>query len=150
MQEPEIAAEELSAYDDDQDGIANIQDECPGEDGSALDSGCPSKAAAAPTTGPQAASPGVARLAPGTLLRKVSLKRKLGRARFTFGGEGDSSGLAFECKLDQGRFKPCSSPKSYRGLKPGRHVFRVRAIDASGQVDQTPVVKSFRIANPPA
>jgi hypothetical protein len=84
------------------------------------------------------------------LLGKVTVKRKKGRARFTFGGESDSAGLAFECKLDRGRFKPCRSPKSYSDLKQGSHVFRVRALDSSGQIDQTPVVKPFRISSPPA
>jgi hypothetical protein len=153
LQEPEVAAADLSAYDDDEDGIPNIQDECPSQDGSAVDSGCPAKEGIAPTTGSQAPPPAVSRAAvgaPRTQLRKAVVRQKRGRARFTFGGESDASGLAFECKLDKGRYRPCGSPKSYSGLKPGTHIFRVRAVDASGQVDQTPVVKSFRIANPPA
>jgi hypothetical protein len=154
LQEPEVAAEDLSSYDDDQDGIPNIQDECPGENGSAVNSGCPAKESTATTAQQAPPPPGVSRSAaigpPRTLLSKVTVKRKQGRARFAFGGESDSAGLAFECKLDRGRFKPCRSPKSYSGLKPGRHVFRARAVDSSGQVDQTPVVKPFRISSPPA
>jgi hypothetical protein len=149
LQEPEIAAEDLSAYDDDQDGIPNIQDECPGQVGPASESGCPPDNGAAPASATQTQATRAVG-APRTQLRKATVKRKLGKARFTFAGESDAGGLTFECKLDKGRYKPCSSPRSYRGLKPGSHVFRVRAVDASGQVDQSPVVKPFQIASPPA
>jgi hypothetical protein len=47
------------------------------------------------------------------------------RARFVF--RSDEPGPSARCKLDGRKWKPCSSPIRYRGLKPGRHVFRVRA-----------------------
>ncbi len=31
------------------------------------------------------------------------------------------------------------------GLKPGKHVFKVRATDAAGNVDPTPAVKKFTV-----
>lgn len=42
-------------------------------------------------------------------------------------------------------FKSCSSPKTYRRLKPGRHTFKVIAVDQTGNPDLTPAVKRFRI-----
>ncbi|MEP7225270.1 MAG: hypothetical protein ABI783_09965 [Actinomycetota bacterium] len=37
-----------------------------------------------------------------------------------------------ECRLDGARWKPCADPKTYLGLRLGRHVFRVQAIRADG------------------
>ena len=51
----------------------------------------------------------------------------------------------FQCKLDGGAWKACSSPKTYRNLKKGRHTIRVRAIDKVGNVDASPAVKTFRV-----
>jgi len=51
-------------------------------------------------------------------------------AKFKFKAE-PAAGAKFECKLDGAKWAKCSSPKSYRKLKPGKHTFRVRAI-ASG------------------
>lgn len=46
-------------------------------------------------------------------------------ARFEF--RSPTAGAGYVCKLDDGKAVPCRSPRSYRGLKPGRHVFRVYA-----------------------
>jgi CSLREA domain-containing protein len=57
----------------------------------------------------------------------------------------DMPGSTFECKLDKKPFKPCKSPKKYKKLKPGKHVFKVRATDTQGRVDPVPAKKKFRI-----
>lgn len=44
----------------------------------------------------------------------------------------DEAGGTFECHLEKKKFSPCSSPMKLKKLKPGRHNFTVRAIDASG------------------
>lgn len=49
-----------------------------------------------------------------------------------FGFHASESGVKFECRLDGGVFAGCSSPKSYTGLRDGRHVFFVQATDAAG------------------
>lgn len=54
-------------------------------------------------------------------------------------------GSSFQCKLDGKPFKPCRSPKSYKKLKPGKHVFKVRAIDRAGNVDPTPAKRKFTV-----
>jgi subtilisin-like proprotein convertase family protein len=58
--------------------------------------------------------------------------------RATFGFTSSESPATFECRLDSGTWQACSSPREYRGLVLGRHVFRVRASDAAGNVDPTP------------
>jgi sugar lactone lactonase YvrE len=44
----------------------------------------------------------------------------------TFRFRSDEPGSKFRCKLDDGEWKPCSSPHRVRGLATGKHVFRVR------------------------
>src|SRR5207248_4959215 len=39
----------------------------------------------------------------------------------------------YQCSLDGGKIKPCSSPKTYSKLSPGRHSLRVRALDKGGK-----------------
>jgi flagellar hook assembly protein FlgD len=63
-------------------------------------------------------------------------------AKFKFkSNEADST---FQCKLDKGKFKKCKSPKTYKKLKPGKHVFKVRATDKAGNVGK-PAKKKFTI-----
>ena len=69
-------------------------------------------------------------------------RRSAGRRSGSRSGE---AGSKFLCKLDKKKFKPCTSPKTYKKLKPGKHVFRVKARDRAGNVDQTPMVKRFKI-----
>jgi CSLREA domain-containing protein len=66
-----------------------------------------------------------------------------GVARFAF--TSDEPGSRFQCRLDGGRYRACKSPRRYRGLRPGKHVFRVRAVDAAGNVDRTPVKRRFEV-----
>jgi len=54
------------------------------------------------------------------------------------------SGSTFECRLDKGKFKACKSPKTYKKLKPGKHVFKVRA-KKGGVADPTPAVRKFKV-----
>ena len=39
----------------------------------------------------------------------------------------------------------CASGKTYTGLKPGLHTFRVRAIDPAGNRDPTAAVDTWRV-----
>jgi len=55
------------------------------------------------------------------------------------------AGSGFECKLDRRPFAPCRSPKTYRKLRAGRHVFKVRALSPAGVPDPTPATKRFRV-----
>jgi hypothetical protein len=51
----------------------------------------------------------------------------------------------FKCKLDRKRFRRCRSPKTYHHVDPGKHTFKVKAIDADGNVDKTPAKDKFKI-----
>lgn len=64
-------------------------------------------------------------------------------AKFKF--TSTEAGSSFQCKLDKKPFKPCVSPKKYKQLKPGKHVFKVRAIDKAGNVDPTPAKRKFTV-----
>lgn len=55
------------------------------------------------------------------------------------------SGSTFECKLNRGKFKPCSSPRKLKHLDPGKEKFKVRATDAAGNVDLSPVKDKFKV-----
>jgi hypothetical protein len=80
---------------------------------------------------------------PGTSLRRTRINHARLEATFRF--TSSEPGSRFACKLDRKRFKPCTSPKTYKKLKPGRHVFRVKARDRAGNLDATPTVRRFKI-----
>lgn len=65
--------------------------------------------------------------------------------RATFSFRSTELGSRFVCQLDRRALLPCSSPKRYARLKPGVHTFRVRAIDASGNVDPSADVRRWRV-----
>jgi glucose/arabinose dehydrogenase len=56
-------------------------------------------------------------------------------AAFRFSSKGATG---FECRLDRGKFGRCRSPKTYRGLHPGKHSFEVRALGAAGAPRSAP------------
>ena len=89
-------------------------------------------------------SPVVDSKAPATSLRAAKISRSRPRATFRF--RSSEPGSSFVCKLDRKRYKPCTSPKTYRKLAPGKHVFRVKARDRAGNVDATPTVRPFKIS----
>lgn len=59
--------------------------------------------------------------------------------------KSNEGGSKFQCKLDKGKFKSCKSPKTYKKLKVGKHVFKVRAIDKAGNVGK-PAKRKFTIS----
>ncbi|MDQ3724912.1 MAG: hypothetical protein M3335_03300 [Actinomycetota bacterium] len=78
-----------------------------------------------------------------TIAKGPGAKLAKGKAKFSF--RSSESGSRFECKLDRRKVRPCISPKRYTGLKPGRHTFKVWAIDAAGNKDPSPAKRSFRV-----
>ena len=81
---------------------------------------------------------------PRTRMLKQPRKVRVGRlAGFSF--TSNEAGSSFQCSLDRARFELCRSPKRYRFSKPGKHLFRVRAVDPVGNVDRTPVRRRFEV-----
>lgn len=80
--------------------------------------------------------------APQTTILKKKVKGRTAKFKFV----SSEAGSIFECRLDKKKFKPCRSPKKYKRLKPGKHVFEVRAIDAAKNKDKTPAKRRFRIS----
>ncbi len=68
---------------------------------------------------------------------------KSGSASIAFGADEPSA--TFECRLDGASFTPCASPSVYTGLAEGTHMFRVRATDRAGNVEQTTALHSWVI-----
>jgi glucose/arabinose dehydrogenase len=66
------------------------------------------------------------------------------QAKFTFRA---SAAASFRCKLDRQPVRACRSPKTYRGLKPGRHTFKVWAT-AGVLSDPTPAKFSWKVLPP--
>jgi hypothetical protein len=89
----------------------------------------------------------------GTAVSKKINKKKR-KAKFEFSAAGYVTG--FECSLARKKkgkkkgkksaasFTPCSSPKRYKKLKPGRYTFKVRGINPNGP-DPNAATKKFRI-----
>jgi large repetitive protein len=50
----------------------------------------------------------------------------------------DQAGATFQCKVDKKAFKACTSPFKAK-VKNGAHTFTVRAVNAQGVADPTPV-----------
>jgi large repetitive protein len=63
----------------------------------------------------------------------------------SFAFSADEPAVAFECKLDDGAFGACTSPRAYGPLPDGTHVFELRGTDAAGNVSTT-VTRSWTIA----
>jgi Big-like domain-containing protein len=66
-----------------------------------------------------------------------------GGPRYTFHFRAPGDGITFYCRLDKAPFKPCQSPKVYRKLERGRHVFKVKARDVAGSYTPVATVKFF-------
>jgi hypothetical protein len=120
--------------------------ECPGTCLTGF-SGGKTTVAAAPAAGPGPASaPPPPAAVPNTVIRahpkaKLKTRRAKAKVRFRFGS--DQAGASFRCALDRGKLKRCTSPATY-AVKPGRHRFRVEAVDAAG-ADPTPASFSFKV-----
>lgn len=63
-----------------------------------------------------------------------------------FGFSSATAGATFQCKVDKGAWKTCSSKLKVKTakLKTGKHTVQVRAVLA-GVVDPTPSVKKFKV-----
>ena len=132
--------------DTDGDGIANAADNCPAaanadqadNDGDGTGNVCDATPDPSPAGG-DASPPDT------TITEGPSGKTRSKTATIAFSGTDARAVAGFQCRLDGGSFEPCSSPKTYSGLKKGRHTVEVRAVDEAGNVDPTPASRSWTI-----
>ena len=68
-------------------------------------------------------------------------------ASFTFTSNEQNS--TFECRIDNGSFSACTSPKAYDGLAYGSHTFDVRGTDPAGNTDATPATYTWTVDTVP-
>lgn len=61
---------------------------------------------------------------------------------------GAAPGTAFFCKVDRGKWKPCSSPLRLRRLHLRRYTVRVRAIDPAGNAEKKGAMRRFKVVRP--
>ncbi len=73
--------------------------------------------------------------------RKVKTKKKKAKVAFAFTAE---PGATFRCSLDGAAFTACPASVTYK-VKPGRHTFRVVAVDAAGNVQAPPTTSTFKV-----
>ena len=63
----------------------------------------------------------------------------------TFKFHSSEAHSTFQCRVDDGAWKSCTSPRTLGKLSFGKHVFKVRARDAVGTPDPTPAKRRFKV-----
>lgn len=127
--------------DADKDGWGDeTQDKCVGSAGPA--NGCPGTTVVDP---PPPSGPIPTEAVPDTSIGKVTIIA--GQKKVTFRFTATVANSSFQCKLDKKPWKPCKSPRTYKGLKGGRHSFKVKAIGPTAVPDPTPAKRGFRLAS---
>jgi hypothetical protein len=67
-------------------------------------------------------------------------------ASFSFSASPE--GTRFRCRIDDGNYVFCRSPRSYLHIGPGRHTFKVIAVDGSGAPIGGPQTFSWKVLRP--
>jgi hypothetical protein len=81
-----------------------------------------------------------------TRITRKTIRRRDRSVTFYFDSSAESPG--FMCTLDKRENTRCRPPRTYRHLKPGRHVFRVASMGRNQGWDFSPAVIKFRIPKP--
>lgn len=98
--------------------------------------------------GAVAATPPADTTAPDTSLDTVPSGTTGPATSFAFSATEEDS--TFECKLDDGDWATCTTPRALTGLTTGSHTFQVRATDAASNTDATPASHTWTVdATPP-
>jgi hypothetical protein len=99
--------------------------------------------------GPAAAKPKVKKVAPPQTVIQTGPAPRIASRSTTFTYTGTARRririLRFSWKLDRGRWSKFTraTAHTFTGLKPGRHVFRVRAQDGARRTDRSPALGVF-------
>jgi hypothetical protein len=129
------------------DIAANVEPDADGDGyGDETQDGCPSQASshgACDTTAPDS--------------RFTSGPTRTFKSKVTFRFTSDDPGAGFECRLTGKRvkqiavktFQPCTSPKTYKRLKPGAYTVSVRGVDVAGNVEATPATSKLKVKPKP-
>ncbi len=72
-------------------------------------------------------------------------KTRKRRAVFRFTDVAGESTTTFFCKLDRRRWKVCRAPLKLKHLGRRRHLLKVRAVDAAGNVEKRMAKRRFRV-----
>jgi glucose/arabinose dehydrogenase len=65
----------------------------------------------------------------------------------TFAFSSSLPDTRFRCKIDDGHFAPCRSPRSYMHMSLGKHSFELTAVDPSGAPVGTPLAYRWRVVS---
>jgi hypothetical protein len=81
-----------------------------------------------------------------TTITSMTMEPSEASTKTTFRFSSNDGAATFECKLDNGTFDVCTSPKEYSGLPEGStHTFEVRAVDSAGNPDPTPARRTWTV-----
>jgi Tol biopolymer transport system component len=95
---------------------------------------------------PQFHSGGIAFVTPEAQITfGPAFKTRKRRAVFRFFDATGQPGTRFICKRDRRRWRSCGSPALLKGLRPGKHVFAVKAVNAAGAWQARPVKREFKV-----
>lgn len=72
-------------------------------------------------------------------------KTRKRRPVFRFADATGQPGTRFKCRVDRGRWSGCGSPIKLKRLSVGRHVFRVKGVNAVGTWDERPASWRFKV-----
>lgn len=81
---------------------------------------------------------------PDTTITK-SPRRETKRDHALFKFRATEAGSTYECSRDLSPYRPCDSPKRFRHMKRGPHLFKVRATDPAGNTDPTTARYRWRV-----
>jgi len=99
-----------------------------------------------PTPAPEPTHDGIAYVTPITRITfGPAFKTRIRRPVFRFTDSTGQPGTRFICRVDRRRWRHCRSPVRLKGLRRGRHVFRVKARNAAGTWEARPHRRRFKM-----
>jgi Ca2+-binding RTX toxin-like protein len=85
-----------------------------------------------------------------TTITSMTMEPWEASTKTTFRFSSNDGEATFECKLDDGTFHVCTSPKEFPGLIEGStHTFELRAVDPAGNPDPIPARRTWTVDTTP-